>query len=106
MKPEIEATKHVGLGQTDKPAAFLFHLHKYEIGSAGILVRRALVTNIQCLTDAMYVSVHNLTAVMDDVDIYRVAYLCIGTCSVHFQYQRIIFIGSVTNRVGNLSLLE
>lgn len=68
MKPEIEATKHVGLGQTDKPAAFLFHLHKYEIGSAGILVRRALVTNIQCLTDAMYVSVHNLTAVMDDVE--------------------------------------
>lgn len=82
----VQATKHVGLGQTDKPAAFLFHLHKYEIGSAGILVRRAPVTNIQCLTNAMYISVHDLTAVMDDVDIYRVAYLCIGTSSVHLQH--------------------
>ena len=88
MKPEIEATKHVGLGQTDKPAAFLFHLHKYEIDSAGILVRRALVTNIQCLTDAMYVSVHNLTAVMDDVEMLNHQIKSL----LFIEYQRIIFI--------------
>ena len=33
----VQATKHVGLGPAYKLAALLFHLHKYEIGSAGIL---------------------------------------------------------------------
>ena len=33
----------------DKLTAFLFHLHKYEIGSADILVGSALVTDLQRL---------------------------------------------------------
>lgn len=44
-----QATKHVGLGPVDKLTAFLFHLHKYEIGSADILVGSALVTDLQRL---------------------------------------------------------
>ena len=82
----VQATKHVGLGQTDKPAAFLFHLYEFEIGSAGIFVGRALITNLQCFANTMYVSVHDLTSVMDDVDIYRVAYFRVGTCGVHLQH--------------------
>lgn len=82
----VQATKHVGLGPAYKLTAFFLHLHKYEIGSAGILVGRTPDTNLQCFANAMYVSVHNLASVMDDVNIYGVAYLCVGTCGVHLQH--------------------
>ena len=82
----VQATKHVGFGPMDKLAAFLFHLHKYEIGSADILVGSAPVTDLQHLANAMYVSVHDITTVMDNINIYGVTHLCVDIRGIHLQH--------------------
>ena len=86
----VQAAEHLLDGFLHQTAALLLHLHQISVGVTSLTII-CIGYGYACrLADTADETVHDAAAVIDDVHVNRIAYLCIGTRGIYLQYALVL----------------
>ena len=82
----VQATEHLPDGFLHQPATLLLHLNQISVGVPRLTIICIGNRYAVSLADTPDEAVNDTASVVNDIHIYRIAHLGIGTCGVNLQY--------------------